>query len=187
MVFTLSTTVRTAATYLALSKTSGRLGVALARPNKDLKSSHLYDPELSETVKCMSIECNTLYTRLEELADKYATVQPPSSLEDERLWRCLATQAEHITATIRDLTQVLWIDEPKDPNHYDHVQRANELRQRQTRTTQTFIIISRQTEYLSIFSLLVNMCVHSESWSTALTLSQCFTSNNGRPERTDAT
>ncbi|KAF1934970.1 hypothetical protein EJ02DRAFT_416475 [Clathrospora elynae] len=97
------TPLGTASAVLKLSKVAWRLGIALSKLDQDAQRVDSAIQHLAGDVKSLGNECDSIYTKLDEVVSRSKDGSPPPYDGDGRMWNCLAAQVGETSRLIHEL------------------------------------------------------------------------------------
>lgn len=154
MTTTAFTASGTTSVVLALGRASWRIGVALSNLDEDTEIVNFNVKDLSGEVKTLGIECDALYTRLEELNG--GTGRSLISGVDDGLWNCLATQVDEACRTVHELELFVRIVRGEETRFIGQAQRLRKLDKSKGKIAETSIRVVRHTNNFRLTRLLVD-------------------------------
>lgn len=148
MVVTTFTPAGTVPGVLELSKTAWKTGISISKFEHDDKIVESTIKDLAGELKSLGNECDLIYGKLEGVTYRIEKTSPPPYDVDDRVWKCLAMQAEDASETLQELEgfmKTLRINEPRFVNEVYRLRRSDRSK---TQIAQIRTKIWRHSEHM---------------------------------------
>lgn len=144
----------TTSAVLALSKATWKIAIALSNLKQEAEDFTIKVKELSAEFKALGVECDQLYSRLEELVSE--TTQPLTTGVESGIWECLALQINETSRTVHDLELLVRIIRGEELKFIGQAQRLRKLTKSKEGIAETSTLVIKHTNGFRLALLLLN-------------------------------
>ncbi|KAF1846093.1 uncharacterized protein K460DRAFT_338998 [Cucurbitaria berberidis CBS 394.84] len=167
MVVTPVTAEDTATAILALGKSAWKLGVSLSKLDQDAGIVDITVKNLAGEVKSFGIECDLVYSELQEVVSKAGAGPPPRYEIYDEIWSCLITLVEEADQTIQEVELFCNGVSGEGSGSIGQARRQRKLEKNRDNITSVKENICRHTDSLRITLLLIKTKLRNPESSRA--------------------
>ena len=138
---------------LALSRATRKLGNALLKVEKDIRTANAPVRQLAGEVQALSNECDLVYAELEDVA----TGSTQHYDVDGRMWSCLETQVDECSRTMEEIEQYILSLVEEETNFTGQAWYQTKLDRSEDQLPVMRAKVQGHTDNLRITVLLINM------------------------------